>query len=137
MTAKPPIPFGWNALAPPAADNAMGSLEIYRMTPFEPRFPSPLGLLGLFPFQPELSDEAAKFAAWSAIAAHPLDEIAFDRYGNELHWSEHGKQDSRYGWHVDHYPTAKRDGGRLVAGNVQALHWRFNVTLGARMRSAE
>ena len=135
MSSKP-IPFGLNALAPPSADNAMGSLQSFHtvMQPFH-QPPAAPALLGFPPFEPELSANDAKHVAWFAIARHPLDSVAYDRFGNELHWSEHGNQDSPYGWHVDHHPRAKMLGGRLIRGNVEALHWRANTTIGGVLGS--
>ena len=79
---------------------------------------------------PEIPEDRRKYVAWAAIARHPRDEVAFDRFGNELHWSEYGMQ-TEHGWHVDRYPTAGMHGGRYTRGNMQARHWRTNVTLGA------
>lgn len=102
--------------------------QVSVLEPFRPcQQPS---LLGLQPFQErELTQEEAVEHAWAAIAKHPDDLIALDRFGNVLLKSEHGER-TACGWHIDHFPIPKAQRGKLVPGNVQALHWRTNCTLG-------
>ncbi|AVQ04196.1 HNH endonuclease [Caulobacter segnis] len=51
-----------------------------------------------------------------------------DDFGNILAFDQFGKR-SEYGWEIDHiHPVAL--GGSDAPGNLRALHWRSNRSLG-------
>lgn len=79
-----------------------------------------------------LSDDSRKLAAWSkarTVFGYDPRYVRQDDFGNFIEWVQYGNRNSPYGWEIDHRrPTAL--GGSDGAGNLRALHWRANASLG-------
>ncbi|UKK83834.1 HNH endonuclease [Sphingopyxis sp. BSN-002] len=89
------------------------------------------------------SKDSRKKMAWDRcrtpgilqIMAAGGGNLKVDDFGNVIRWENYGQTDSEYGWEVDHIqPSAL--GGQNHFGNLRALHWRANRSLGGFLGNA-
>ncbi len=84
-----------------------------------------------------LGEEHRKRAAWNKatpIIGKDPSVWRQDAFGWTIYWFAYGDRSSDWGWEVDHrHPTALGGGDNL--GNLRALHWRNNASLGGRVAS--
>jgi hypothetical protein len=107
---------------------------IYRVPPNSlagPLRPTIMTMHELEALQPgdEVPERWRPWIAWSATSPDPYAPTCTDVRGNALSWVLYATQ-ALHGWQVDHYPIAQCNGGRHVVGNLRALHWRVNASLG-------
>jgi|APSaa5957512535_1039671.scaffolds.fasta_scaffold68823_2 hypothetical protein len=79
-----------------------------------------------------MATEVEKITAWQrarTVLGRDPNLVRMDDFGSYIVWSEYGNRQSEYGWEVDHIrPTAL--GGPDILGNLRALNWRNNASLG-------
>jgi hypothetical protein len=82
------------------------------------------------------SPEQEKLAVWAKGKVIPnFDPSVWrsDRYGNVIRYQDYGDRQSKYGWEIDHYPTAAALGGSDDISNLQPLHCKANASRGGAL----
>ena len=85
-----------------------------------------------------MATELEKTTAWQKarkVIGYDPNQVRMDDFGHYIVWGDYGNRESDYGWEVDHIrPTVL--GGLDTLGNIRALNWRNNASLGGLLSGA-
>lgn len=78
----------------------------------------------------DLETKAYHWVRLRAVAGEDPSTVRIDCCGWRVHWDQYGNRQSDFGWELDHIKPREL-GGLSTNDNLQALHWKNNVSKGA------